>query len=190
MIFLRFLKDLFFKIYFTIEVIATEVMFLIYFGKFILVFYRFILVFSLLLSKFILPLHYQTNKHYLITYQNINTMYSISKIINGKDCSLVEDCYGAAILLIDGKPLVVLNTNYINPEFIRSMETEGFKRTDAKHFSRNKSGNFAGEVIGVHHHGHYSEMKLEDLTIYYKDENGVLRFRRPEYFTEFFAQNM
>jgi len=160
MIFLRFLKDLFFKIHFTIDVIATEVMFLIYFGKFILVFYRFILVFSLLLSKFILPLHYQRNKHYLITYQNINTMYSISKIINGKDCALVEDFYGNARLLIDGKPLAVLNTNYINAKFIRLMKVGGFNRTDAKHFSRNKWGNFAGEIIGVHHHGHYQANKV------------------------------
>jgi len=71
MIFLRFLKDLFFKIFFTIEVIATELIILIYFGKSFLLFYRFILVFSLLLSKFILPLRYQRNKHYLLTIKTL-----------------------------------------------------------------------------------------------------------------------
>jgi len=117
-------------------------------------------------------------------------MYSISKIINGKDCALVEDYHGNARLLIDGKPLAVLNTNYINAKFIRLMKAGGFNRTDAKHFSRTKRGNFAGQIMQVHNHGHYQEIKYYDLAIHYKDENGVLRFRSPEYFTEIFTQNM
>jgi len=115
-------------------------------------------------------------------------MYSISKIINGKDCALVEDFHGNARLLIDGKPLAVLNTNYINAKFIRLMKAGGFNRTDAKHFSRTKRGNFAGQIMQVHNHGH--EIKLEDLAIHYKDEKGALRFRRPEYFIEIFTENM
>jgi hypothetical protein len=115
-------------------------------------------------------------------------MYSISKVINGKDCALVEDYHGNARLLIDGKPLAVLNTNYINPKFIRLMISGGFRKTPSTHFSRTQRGNFKGEIMQVHNHGH--EIKLEDLAIHYKDENGVLRFRRPEYFIEIFTQNM
>jgi hypothetical protein len=69
-------------------------------------------------------------------------MFSITKNIQGKDCSIVEDFHGNAVFLIDNLIIATADTFAANDYWFTSMRSHGFKRSVSGHYTRIQFGTF------------------------------------------------
>jgi hypothetical protein len=119
-------------------------------------------------------------------------MFSITKNIQGKDCSIVLDYYCNAVFLIDKVIIARADTAGANDYWFTIMREQGFKRSVAGHYTRIQFGTFKGSPKFTSNYYFCQESKMTTAYILKKrttHKNGTKTntFNHPAAIERFFA---